>query len=82
MFGIGVHQFYAASARALDPDFTSLSGYARENAHNNFLQVLTEQGVVGLAAMLWWLGLLGAGVWSVRKRDGPLRERDALFLGF
>jgi O-antigen ligase len=81
MFGIGIHQFYAASARALDPDFPSLSGYARENAHNNFLQVLTEQGVVGLAAMLWWLALLGVGFWSARKRDGPLRERDALFLG-
>lgn len=81
LFGIGVNQFYAASATSLDPEFTALSGYTRENAHNNFLQVLAEQGVVGLAAMLWCLGLLGVGFWSARKRHGPLRERDALFLG-
>jgi len=81
VFGIGIHQFYAASAGALDPQFESLSRYSRENAHNNFLQVLTEQGVVGLAAMLWWLGLLCAGAWAARKHDGALRHRDALFLG-
>lgn len=81
VFGIGVNQFYAASARALDPDFKSLGGYSRENAHNNFLQILAEQGVVGLAAMLWWLGLLCAGAWSATKHQGPLREHRALFLG-
>ncbi|HVQ41106.1 MAG TPA: O-antigen ligase family protein [Vicinamibacterales bacterium] len=80
VFGIGIHQFYSASAGALDPDFPALSGYSHENAHNNFLQVLTEQGLVGLAAMLWWLGLLCVGAWSARKHDGPLRQRDALFL--
>jgi O-antigen ligase len=81
VFGIGVHQFYASSAGVLDPEFQSITGVSRENAHNNFLQVLAEQGLVGLAAMLWWLGLLCAGAWSAWKRDGPRRERDALFLG-
>ncbi len=73
VFGIGIHQFYAASPGALDPEFPALSGYSRENAHNNFLQVLAEQGVVGLAALLWWLGLLCVGVWSAWKRHGPMR---------
>jgi len=81
VFGIGVDQFYGASVRALDPEFPTLSGYKRENAHNNFLQILAEQGVVGLTAMLWWLGLIGAGVWAASKHGGLSRERYALALG-
>lgn len=81
VFGIGIHQFYAASAGALDPQFQALSKYSRENAHNNFLQILTEEGVVGLASMLWWLGLLCTGALAARKHDGAVRHRDALFLG-
>ena len=81
IFGIGVHQFYGASIRELSPEFQGLSGYARENAHNNFLQVLAEQGVIGLAAMLWWLGLLCMGWWSARRRQGAVRQYDALCLG-
>jgi MFS family permease len=81
VLGIGIDQFYGASVRALDPEFPALSGYSRENAHNNFLQVLTEQGVVGLAAMLWWLGLIGAGAWAAWRHSEPSRARNALALG-
>lgn len=49
-FGVGVGRFYA-----LSPLFIGASlarSVPRENAHNNFLQVLAELGVVGLAAFL------------------------------
>jgi O-antigen ligase len=53
LFGIGVGEFYNRS-----PEFMSremLAIYPRENAHNNYLQILAELGIVGLAAFLWLL---------------------------
>jgi len=55
MFGIGIGKFYEASAAFIGPYMQKVGGGPRENAHNNFVQVLAEQGVTGLAAMLWWL---------------------------
>jgi hypothetical protein len=53
LFGIGVGEFYNRS-----PEFMSremLAIYPRENAHNNYLQILAELGIVGLGAFLWLL---------------------------
>jgi len=69
IFGIGITQFYGASTGYLNG---SLGPNFHENAHNNFLQVLAEQGVIGLGAMVWWLAvILMAGV-QARGAD-PLR---------
>jgi hypothetical protein len=54
LLGIGVGQFFDRSAEFIrDPAVHA--AYARENAHNNFLQVLAETGIVGLTAFLWLL---------------------------
>jgi O-antigen ligase len=53
--GVGIGTFYDRSGEFItDPLVKSL--YGRENAHNNFLQILGELGVLGLlsfAAILW-----------------------------
>lgn len=79
VFGIGIDQLYAASESVVDPGFHEMSGYRRQNAHNNFLQVMTELGLVGLGAMLVWLGLLLGRAWPVIF--GSDRWRAALSLG-
>ena len=51
LFGIGIGTFYAQSGGEIhDPMVRAL--YPRENAHNNYLQVLAELGIVGLGAFL------------------------------
>jgi len=78
-FGIGITRFYEVSAGYDNPTRRTLVGGPRENAHNNFVQVLAEQGLVGLAALLWWLG---AG-WITAARvqtSTPDRVRGALLL--
>jgi O-antigen ligase len=53
VFGIGIGRFYGRSREFMPAGVAS--EYAHENAHNNFLQVLAELGVAGLAALLWLL---------------------------
>ena len=55
-FGVGIGRFYSRSG-----EFSS-SGAAQEfppavheNAHNNFLQILAELGIVGFGVMMWLL---------------------------
>ena len=65
MFGIGVGRFYYQSGREIqDPAVRAI--YPRENAHNNFLQILTELGVVGLASFVAVLASL-----ALRARATP-----------
>ena len=78
VFGIGIDQLHDASERVVDPAFRELSGYARQNAHNNFLQTLAELGLLGLAVMMFWLTALLVGAW---RAAAPDRRRDALALG-
>jgi hypothetical protein len=63
VFGIGIAEFYGKSVDFAGGSLASIGLRAGENAHNNFIQVLAEQGVVGLCALLWWLAaiLLGGG---------------------
>jgi len=70
VFGIGIGRFYQRSAEAiLDPGVRTI--FPRENAHNNYLQILVELGVVGLAAFLAILAavLIRAGR---RAAGGPV----------
>ena len=74
VFGIGIARFYATSADFVGPDLAKVAGTPRENAHNNFLQVLAELGLVGFGAMLWWLASVVLSAWRVhRSHPDPLR---------
>jgi len=79
VFGIGIARFYGASAAVAGQQIAGFSRGPRENAHNNFLQVLTEQGVIGLAAMVWWLGIVVLGGWRDQLAQ-PDSLRAALLL--
>lgn len=57
VFGIGVSHFYDASEAYAGPYLLSVGWQPRENAHNNFVQVLAEQGLVGLGALFWMLAI-------------------------
>ena len=52
LFGVGVGQFYSASGEPLSKLPTGRY-YFHENAHNNFLQILAELGIVGMGALIW-----------------------------
>ncbi len=58
LLGIGVDRLRTTSAPFIPPELALLWKPAAngENAHNNFIQVLAESGVLGLAAFLWLLG--------------------------
>ncbi len=60
VFGVGIGAFFQRSAEYVTPAFREIS--PRENAHNNFLQVLAELGLVGFVP---FVGVIGAVAWSV-----------------
>jgi O-antigen ligase len=62
-FGVGIGRYYQRSAEFSSPELLEVFPAARnENAHNNFLQILAELGVIGFAAMGWVLWTAGARV--------------------
>jgi O-antigen ligase len=54
VFGIGVGRYYPMSKLVLPPWMSLL--YASENAHNYYLQIAAEVGIVGAVAFVWILG--------------------------
>ena len=63
VFGIGIGRFYSRSGSEIrDPAVMAI--YPRENAHNNFLQILAELGIVGLLSFAVVLG--GVALAAVR----------------
>jgi O-antigen ligase len=61
VFGVGVGRFHASSGQYFTPEFRV--AVPRENAHNNFLQVLGELGIVGFVPFVWAL-------WAVARAVG------------
>jgi O-Antigen ligase len=53
LFGVGVGRYYTTSALALPPYLAWW--YGRENAHNYFLQLASELGLIGTVAFFWLL---------------------------
>jgi hypothetical protein len=75
LLGIGVGQFFERSGDFIrDPTVHAL--YAHENAHNNFLQVLAETGLVGFTAFVWLL--VGAGRAIARTLRSQSGDRAVL----
>jgi hypothetical protein len=74
LFGLGPGQFYRQSGDYASPALLAEFPVARhENAHNNFVQILAEFGLTGLAALL--LILLGVSRRAARALDqasGPV----------
>lgn len=54
LFGIGIGRYYQSSGSYMPPRLRQI--YSMENAHNNFLQVAAELGIVGLVLFLWPVG--------------------------
>ena len=54
VFGIGVGRFFEESARFASPELQR--HYAAQNAHNQFVQVLGELGILGLGLFLAVIG--------------------------
>jgi O-antigen ligase len=52
-FGIGAGQYYRDAPLFLTPQLAWAYGY--ENAHNNFLQITTETGIIGFALFAAWI---------------------------
>jgi len=71
VFGVGIHRFYDESYVYAGDALAALNWGRRENAHNNFMQVLAEEGVAGFAVMIWWLAaiLVAAARAQIAKPD-------------
>jgi O-antigen ligase len=83
VFGVGLGHFQRESVRFIPPGVVAYfpPAAAGENAHNNFLQMLAELGVPGLAA---FLGLIWAPLranWRTMRRGRASHESIALAAG-
>ena len=64
-FGVGIGRYYSRSGEFSSPELLeSFPPAIHENAHNNFLQILAELGVVGFAVVMWLL-------WSAARYVPP-----------
>ena len=54
-FGVGIGNFRSASRQYVTDEYPRLRRFAPngQNAHNNFLQILGDLGILGLLAFLW-----------------------------
>jgi hypothetical protein len=67
-FGVGAGAFHSVSSRYIDPAFRAT--IPRENAHNNYLQLLAELGAVGFAVVLWMVVAVVIEVGQARRTLG------------
>ncbi|MEO7272341.1 MAG: O-antigen ligase family protein [Vicinamibacterales bacterium] len=70
VFGVGIGQYYELSG---DEMLRLPVGrtYIRQNAHNNYLQILAELGVAGFACFAGLLWLAGRGLWGASRTPAP-----------
>jgi O-antigen ligase len=68
VFGVGITQFYARSGGMAGPELLRWGPTDKENAHNNFIQVLAEQGAAGLGALCVLLAAIGLP--AIRQERG------------
>jgi O-antigen ligase len=76
MFGAGIGRYYWRSAEFSSPRLLTIFPPAiHENAHNNFLQILAELGVVGLGAVIWLMIVAARACGRLVRADprDPLR---------
>ena len=71
VFGVGVTRFFETSAETVEQGQVWEGGRGRENAHNNFIQVLAEQGTVGLVALVFALVTLFAAALAAKNDQSP-----------
>ena len=78
VMGMGIGTFAGRSVEygSAAIDAILVTGRVKENAHNYFLQVLAELGVVGLVVFVW---LLTAALWPVLVR-GATTDTRALWM--
>jgi hypothetical protein len=75
LFGVGIGQFYTTSEHFISPELARF--YVRENAHNQFVQVAGELGIVGLVAFVAIFWIVVRQVVRDRARPDPVRDASA-----
>lgn len=79
VLGVGVGTYYQRSSEFMPPGIRAL--YGKENAHDYYMQTAAELGIVGVVALVAWLGLALAPLWrAVGASWGPT-PAFALLLG-
>ncbi len=80
VFGVGVGQFRRASSALITPEFAARfpSAAAGENAHNQFVQILAELGLVGFGLWVWLLASAATGVAAAIRSSTATPEGLAL----
>ncbi len=74
VFGVGIGRFFDESGVIAGEELTRWGVGGRENAHDNFLQVLAEEGLAGLVSLMLVLGLVAWGALrSERRAANPTR---------
>jgi len=77
LFGVGVGQYYPDALLFLGPQLAWK--YGHENAHNNFLQIASESGLVGFGLFtLWMAGGITAAARALARRPDDWRLLGAL----
>jgi O-antigen ligase len=70
LFGVGVGEFPERLPDFSTPTLKQLYPVEHENAHNNFLQLLAELGLVGIAAILATLGIAASRMAALFRSPG------------
>jgi hypothetical protein len=69
-FGVGIGEFWFRSGEFSSPALLTRYPQAQhENAHNNFLQLLAELGVIGFVVVMWVLGTAAVACIRQHTRD-------------
>jgi hypothetical protein len=75
VFGVGVGNYFHLSGQFASRELLALFPPAqRENAHNNYLQILAELGLAGFAAGLWLVAVSARRLARLLSEDGDQDE--------